>query len=662
MGYRGDPTGAGARLRGVAVLVGVAALITGACGGGTDPSRPPGASDEGDASVFDACDWPMWGYTPARTFATTCESKITAATADRLQLDWFAGTVDVVTATPAVVDATVYVGDWSGRFYALDLETGAQRWSFDAPVHPTVYSGQIVSSAAVAHIDGEPHVLFGSGKTLYALAADAGEERWRHDVNPDGDATDPSEIQTSPVVVEDMVLVGFDGHDTPGVRAGVRALDASTGDVVWDFDPDLGSEPSGCVGVWSSPAVDLDRRLVVFGTANCPSSPDGWGELTEAIVAVDLDDGSLRWSFQPHEPNNDDFDFAGAPNLFTVDGRDVVGLGNKDGYYYVVDRDAGELVWETQAAEVRVPRPNFSTGGFIGATAIADGVIVGGTAVGGPCPCLHGLRASDGEIAWQQDAAGPSFAPTTIAGDVAFVGSTTDLTLRAVELATGEVLWSHVMNGGVAGGTVVTRDRLVAVSGIREPELTGGSENAGVSAFVLGEGPLDETTQPTDEGLPPTTSAPPPGDMPTVAGDGRRCVEESCELSFTLKEPPAGTNPRIVLHIRPAPFRLEVRGDDLGEPQGWLRPGGEAAAGGAVTYGVFLSVSDDRLAGALVCVLDRAFDCVTEQLPEPLESSYNRLSILAIADTPQLPSPAEGFDRLVTTQEFDPSLVLGEEP
>jgi outer membrane protein assembly factor BamB len=641
-------------------VAGIGIVLATACGSSTDPSRP-GDTGDGDSSAFDECDWPMWGYIPERTFATACESEITAATSDRLQLDWFANTADVVTATPAVVDGTVYVGDWSGRFYALEAGTGAERWTFDTPEHPTVYSGQIVSSAAVTQIEGDAHVVFGAGKTLFMLAADTGEERWRHEVNPDGDHTDPSEIQTSPVVVEGVVLFGFDGHNAPGVRAGVRALEASTGEIVWDFDPDGGAEPTGCVGVWSSPAVDLERRLVVFGTANCPSSPDGWGELTEAIVAIDLDDGGLRWSFQPHEPNNSDFDFAGAPNLFTLDGEDVVGLGNKDGVYYVVDRDTGEPLWETRAAEVRVPRPNFSTGGFIGATAIADEMIVGGTAVGGPCPCLHGIGI-DGEIVWQQEAAGPTFAAASIAGDVAFVGSTTDFTLRALDLATGEVVWSQVMNGGVAGGAVVTRDRLVAVSGIREPEVTSGSGSAGVYGFVLGEGSTDDDGPAAGDGLPPTTSAPPPGDMPTVAGDGRRCVEEACELPFTLKEPPAGTDPRLVMHIRPAPFRLEVRGEDLGDPEDWLRAGGEAAQSGAVSYGVFASVSDDQLTGALLCILDGTFDCVSEELPDPLDSSYNRVSILAIADTAELPSPAEGFDRLVTTQEFDPPLVLGKEP
>ena len=49
--------------------------------------------------------------------------------------DWFFTTDDAVTATPAVVDGTVYVGDWSGRFYAIDLDTGELDWSFTAEPH-----------------------------------------------------------------------------------------------------------------------------------------------------------------------------------------------------------------------------------------------------------------------------------------------------------------------------------------------------------------------------------------------------------------------------------------------------------------------------------------------------------------------------------------------
>ncbi|MFA9564624.1 MAG: hypothetical protein ACERLM_07970, partial [Acidimicrobiales bacterium] len=43
---------------------------------------------------------------------------------------------------------TVYVGDWSGRFYAIDRRDGSKRWVVKTKPHPRVYAGQIVSSAA----------------------------------------------------------------------------------------------------------------------------------------------------------------------------------------------------------------------------------------------------------------------------------------------------------------------------------------------------------------------------------------------------------------------------------------------------------------------------------------------------------------------------------
>jgi polyvinyl alcohol dehydrogenase (cytochrome) len=653
--------GARALRRGAAALA-VAALGVGACssdGSGADG----GDGGDGDSSsapivAIDRCDWPMWGHGPERTFAypDECASPIDTSTVARLTEAWFFRTDDVVTATPAVVGDTALVGDWSGTFYALDLRDGSERWRYQAPEHSNVYSGQIVASAAVAEVDGEIAVFFASGKTMYARRATDGTPLWEHELRPGAPADDPTEIQSSPVVVDDLVIFGFDAHDRPGVRAGVVALDARTGEQRWHFDPEDGRPASGCVGVWSSPSVDRDLGLVFAGSANCPTSPEGWRDHSEAIFAVDLHTGERRWHFQPRGPNNLDFDFAGAPNLFTAGGRALVGLGGKDGVYYALERDTGELVWQVEASIPRVQARNFSTGGFIGPTAVADGIVVGGTAIDGPCPCLHAIDATTGTIAWQQEAAAPTFAATTIVNDLAFSGSTTDFTLRAVDLHAGTVLWSHEMPGGIAGGVAIAGDTVVAVAGIREPGIDPAGIRAGVTAFRLGELGAATTTAPPAPTLPPTTAAPPPDDAFLAGEDGARCVTSACDLSFTLREPPAGLSPSVRLRLRPDPYRLEVRAEGLGDPAAWIRPGGAAARQGAVAYGAF--VSDDSLGGALLCVLDAGFDCVADMPPPDATSRYNRITILAIADTPVLPSPAEGFDRMVTTIALESTVEL----
>jgi hypothetical protein len=298
-----------------------------------------------------------------------------------------------------------------------------------------------------------------------------------------------------------------------------------------------------------------------------------------------------------------------------------------------------------------VQAPGYSTGGFIGATAVADGVVVGGTAIGGACPCLHGIDASTGAVAWQQSDAAPTFAPSAIVNGVAFSGSTTDFTLRAVDLRTGKVLWSQPLGGGIAGGVAVTRDLVVAVAGIREPGVEAAGSDFGVYGFALGPKGTTQTTSGPSATLPPVTAAPPPTAPDPDAPADPECIGSPCTISFNLKPPPTGTKPTMTLHLTPQPFRIEVRADGLGDPTAWLRKDSPAAKAGAVTYGVF--ASDDALKGSLLCVLDASFDCVSTAVPTNPRPSYNRISVLAIANTPELPAAAAGFDRLVTTVALD---------
>lgn len=632
----------------VCAAVALAGLAVATACGDDDGASP--AADTGPVAGADECEWPMWGHNLSRTFAYPCETSIGVDTVGDLRQAWFFNTSDVVTATPAIVDGTAYVGDWSGRFYALDATTGQPRWTFDAATDPNVYAGQIVGSASVVEVDGEQLVIFPSARTLYALRTADGTERWSISFGTD-DLNDFTEIESSPAVFDGKVFVGTDTHNRPQ-PAGLHAIDVRTGERLWTFDAEQGSH-AGCGDVWSSASVDTERRLVFFGTANCPPSPEGWGEYTEAIIAVDVDTGQARWSYQPHEPNNDDLDFAGAPNLFTVDGRDLVGLGNKDGTYYAVDRETGELVWEAAATEPGLDEPgsNFSTGGFIGPTAYHAGVIAGGTAVG-PAPYLHAFSAADGEFLWQSSSVQESYAGSTIANGVLFTGGN-DFTLRALDVRSGEILWSQEMRGVVAGGPAVVGDDVYAVAGIREPGLEKRSENSGVYKFSLPQ--PDQTFASTESST--TTTADPVGDV-VLAPDDQRCVGAPCEMfdvGITLRDPPAGLDPSAELVITTDPFSVTLRARDLGEPQQWLVPGSPAADAGATVFGLFISESDDNPVGGLLCVLDQDLSCRADTLPR-LAPSYNRITLLALKDTGTAPTLADGAARLLVTVSFDPPL------
>jgi polyvinyl alcohol dehydrogenase (cytochrome) len=635
------------------IVGGLLALALLAVGCGDDSGDGPDAA-AADGPI-DACDWPMWGYGVDRTFATDCDTELSVDTVGELERVWFHNTDDVVTATPAVVGDTVFVGDWAGVVYALDRESGEERWRFQADEHRTVYAGQIVSSPAVADVDGERLVFIGAGKTLYALAADDGEERWRHELGTPGDTEEPTEIESSPVVVGDLVLVGYDVHNVAGYQAGLRAFDAATGDEVWDFDPDAAGgfdQPTGCVDVWSSPSVDEERGLVFAGTGNCPSSPEGWGDHTEAIFALDLEAGASVWTFQPHEPNNDDLDFAGAPNLFSIGDRDVVGLGNKDGTYYVVDRETGAPVWQVEATRPGLEEPgsNFSTGGFIGGTAVSDGVVAGGTGVG-PCPCAHGLDADTGAIVWQNEEPANTYAASAVANGVLFLGGN-DFTFRAFDLATGEILWSEEVEGAVSGGAAVSGEDVFAVAGIREPGLDERSETSGVYRFSLPDGREGPAVTST------TTSGPEGPAVTALRARGLPCADQPCVVDFGINDPPPGTQPGVTVQLGADPLRIDVRAEDLGAPEDWVRAGSAAARVGATRFGVFLSERDDDPfgGGGLVCSwAEGEPGCTGTSIPR-YAPSYNRLSVLAIVDAETEPTLSDGADRLVRTLSFDPPI------
>jgi glucose dehydrogenase len=81
--------------------------------------------------------WPMYGRNLEHTFSNP-HSQIGPRTVAQVKPAWTFPTGDAVTASPAVVGGTVYVGSWDGFFYALDGDTGQQRWKFQLDCQRTV--------------------------------------------------------------------------------------------------------------------------------------------------------------------------------------------------------------------------------------------------------------------------------------------------------------------------------------------------------------------------------------------------------------------------------------------------------------------------------------------------------------------------------------------
>lgn len=176
-------------------------------------------------------------------------------------LRWSFATGDVVHATPAIANGVVFIGSWDRNLYALDARTGAERWRYTTGNDTVIYNQVgIASSAAVAN--GTVFVGGRDGK-FHAVDEKTGAVRWVH--NNNGGWT-----IASPAVRDGKVY--FPTSD--GTR--FKVLDAATGQATINLQNKAVS--------FSSPAIVGDVAL--YGTS------DGW------LNAVDLRDGTLRARFQ----------------------------------------------------------------------------------------------------------------------------------------------------------------------------------------------------------------------------------------------------------------------------------------------------------------------------------------------------------------------------
>lgn len=139
------------RLTSICMLSALSLFILSACNTSSSPPSPvdPGADTE----------WRFFGHDLHNTRSNTVEAAIGRDSVAGLELLWEHTGVEA-TSTPAVVDGVVYFADWDGRILARSVEDGAEVWTSD------VSDTSISASLAVT----EERVFVGDqAGTFYAL-------------------------------------------------------------------------------------------------------------------------------------------------------------------------------------------------------------------------------------------------------------------------------------------------------------------------------------------------------------------------------------------------------------------------------------------------------------------------------------------------------------
>jgi quinoprotein glucose dehydrogenase len=279
-------------------------------------------------------------------------------------------------ATPLYVNGTLYLATPLGHVIALDPETGAARWTYDAKVPRDKGYGDFANRGVsiwnpgnpkarifVATVDARLIALDAATGKAIAGFGDNGVVNLRNGLRIEPRGFSDYEETSPPAIVGDTVVVGSgvaDNSATDQPSGEVRGFDAVTGKLKWTWDPLPGTR-TGAANAWSVIAADVRRGLVFVPTTS--PSPDYYGGerpgddlYANSLVALDAATGKRIWSFQTIHHDLWDYDVASPPILFDVrrNGRTipVVGVGSKSANFFVLDRTTGKPVFGVEERAV----------------------------------------------------------------------------------------------------------------------------------------------------------------------------------------------------------------------------------------------------------------------------------------------------------------------
>jgi polyvinyl alcohol dehydrogenase (cytochrome) len=424
-----------------------------------------------------ATNWPTFGGDLAGSRSNPA-STLTASSLGSFHRVWqFQG--PAVTSTPAVVDGVVYFAGWDAKVYAVHANDGTSVWTTPVP-------HLVDSSPAVT----QDRVFVGDNNgLLHALDRASGALVWSKPVETVG----LPHLWSSPTVIPaaNLVVVGVasaEESNAPGkaftFRGSVVALDATTGDMKWQLYTTTNDASAGPgVGIWSTASVDSALGLLYIGTGNAYAGPAG--PYSDSLLAVRYATGKLEWAhqFQANDvfelytaANGVDSDVGASANLFSAGGKDLVGVGVKNGIYYALDRKTGDMVWQRKVST------GSELGGVMGASAYANGVVyvAGNEGMMGKATLL-GINANDGTVLWTEAVPATTYGSLAQAGGVVYL-STTKGSIYAFDAATGMQRWTDMFPNGSAAGPSIG-DHLVFAPWGFYFTLTNGT-NAGQGGLI----------------------------------------------------------------------------------------------------------------------------------------------------------------------------------
>ncbi len=281
-----------------------------------------------------------------------------AGLAPRWSFQFGAGPVESV---PLVVDGLMFVTGPMNSAQALDARTGRPVWRYARPLPNVAAHCTVMTNRGFAML-GDRLFMGTLDAHLVSLDAKTGAVIWDTAVE---DYQKGFSITHAPLAIDGKIIVGVTAGEC-ALTGFLDAYDAATGKRLWrrrtipeKADPARSTWPNdqaadtGGGPTWTTGTYDPGTNTLFWPTGN--PSPDYDGSVraganlyTCSVLALDPDTGKLKWYFQftPHDTH--DWDANETPMLvdapFRGSIRKLLIQANRNGFYYVLDRETGHFL------------------------------------------------------------------------------------------------------------------------------------------------------------------------------------------------------------------------------------------------------------------------------------------------------------------------------
>jgi alcohol dehydrogenase (cytochrome c) len=414
---------------------------------------------------------------------------------------------------PLVKDGVMYITGSYSRMWAIDTKTGEEIWQYDARLPEGILPCCDVINRGAAIFGG--NVIFATlDAKLVALDAKTGKVVWKKTVD---DYKKGYSLSAAPLIVPSkahgpLLVTGVSGGEF-GVVGRVEARKVDTGELVWSrptiegYMGTLNGKDSTMTGkkneswpgdlwktggasTWLGGTYDPETKLILIGTGN----PAPWNshmrpgdnKWSSSRLGIDPETGEIKWGFQTTPNDGWDFDGVNEVISFDLDGTKAAATADRNGFFYVLNRENGKFIrgfpfvekitWAKgldkngrplYVEENRPGDPTKSKDGKKGNTVFAVPSFLGGKnwmpMAYSPDTKLFYVPSNEwGMDIWNE--------PVHYKAGAAYLGAGFTIkpifddhigALKAIDPATGKIVWTMKNNAPLWGGVLTTAGGLV---------------------------------------------------------------------------------------------------------------------------------------------------------------------------------------------------------